>query len=216
MNRLLDLTHPLSDSIPVAPILPGVRFDPVMSLADGKPNVLMCSMPSHSGTHVDAPRHFIADGMTIDDVPLDWLVGTASGINFELAERQEITGAMLAGAADHVRGGDRLLIRTGFTTRYWTPEYVEHPYFTEDAADWMVERGIRLLGIDMLTPDKPHSLRDAEFGFPVHHTLLGNNVIIVENLRFDDPLPERFDVSILPLPIVAGDGAPARAFARVG
>ncbi|TNC25152.1 cyclase family protein [Amycolatopsis alkalitolerans] len=216
MAGFLDLTHPLNNSIPVAPILPGVKFDPVMSLADGKPNVLMCTMPSHCGTHVDAPRHFIADGMTIDDVPLDWLVGPACAIDFDLAERQEITAAMLDGAGGHVRRGDRLLVRTGFTTRYWQPSYVEHPYFTEDAAGWMIDRGIRLLGIDMLTPDKPHSLRDSGFNFPVHHILLGNDVIIVENLRFDNPLPERFDVSILPLPIHEGDGAPARAFAHVG
>jgi arylformamidase len=211
----LDLTHQLHSAIPVAPILPPVSFERVMKLEDGQPNVMMCSMPSHCGTHVDAPSHFIQGGLTIEEVPLEWLIGRSSTVSLELEPRQAITAAMLETAGGHVQAGDRLFLDTGFSARYQTPEYVEHPYLDASAADWIVERGVRLLALDCLTPDKPHSLRDAGFDFPVHHRLLGEDVIIVENVRLDPRPPDVFEVSILPLPLRAGDGAPARIVARV-
>ena len=211
----LDLTHEFHSGIPVAPILSSPRFESAMSLDTGVANVTLCTMPSHCGTHVDAPSHFIRDGRTIDDVPLDWLIGRASTVSLRLEPRQPITAGMLDSAGGHVRAGDRMFLATGFSARFQSPDYLEHPYLDESATSWILRRGVRLVGLDCLSPDMPHSLRDATFAFPVHYGLLGEEVIIVENVRLDPSPPEVFDVSILPLPIRGGDGAPARIVARV-
>jgi arylformamidase len=213
----VDLTHDIDSTTPVAPILPSVSVEQVLHLERDRTNVLMCAFPTHSGTHLDAPRHFLADGLTVDDLPLSALIGQASFIDLALDEalRAAITAPMLAAAGGHVRAEDRLFIRTGFCELYRDPRYFEHPYLTEDAVDWLLERRVSLIGLDVLAPEVPHSMREHPFAFPVHHRLLGAGVLIAENVNLPRSLPARFEVMILPLLIRDGDGAPARIVAEV-
>lgn len=216
MTRLIDLTHLFDASTPVAPILPPVNIEPVLNVEEHCTNVLMCSFPTHAGTHLDAPRHFSAEGATIDSIGLDVLVGPASFIGLDLELHQEITGEMLAESGAHVKRGDRLFIKSGFCTRYREPDYFEHPYFTADGVKWVLDAGVSLLAMDMLSPEIPHSLRQKAFAFPSHCALLGQGVLIAENINYPEDLPLRFSAMVLPLPIRDGDGAPARILAEVG
>lgn len=210
---VIDLTQPLHAGIPVAPILPPIKFEPVMRLGTHVANVTMCHFPSHIGTHVDAPSHFFPNGRTIDQVPLEWLRGTASILDLPRGRGEEISGNDLEKAGGDVQRGDLLFVRTGFGGRYVNPGYLEHAHLTEDAARWLVERGVRALGVDMLTPDAPHFLRDRNFAFPVHRLLLGAEVLIIESLNLEQVAGRRLAVEVLPLPIRGGDGSPARAVA---
>jgi arylformamidase len=159
---------------------------------------------SHCGTHLDAPSHFVADGITVEAVDLDCLIGrcqiidiptSAYDVPIECEHLPEITQP-------------RVLFRTGWSNRIdEDPEgyFGHHAFLTSDTADVLVRAGVRLVGIDCPSVDQS--------GDNAHQILLQNNVVIVENLVNMSSLPDECDVIILPLPIVGGDGCPVRAVA---
>jgi len=162
-------------------------------------------MGSHAGTHVDPPAHFIPGGATVDELPLGVLMGPVWVTH--LAGPGPLTAALLEAAAIPL-GPTRLIIRTDNSARMDTnptfdPDFVA---LAPDAAAWVLARGIRLVGIDgpSIEPYKSS-------GEPVHHTLLGAGVIIVENLALAGVAPGAYQLVCLPLRIANGDGAPARA-----
>lgn len=216
-TELIDLTHVLRPGIPLGGPLPDVEVSPLWQVANGDvANISLCRFATHSGTHLDAPDHFVAGGRRLAEIPLDWTCGPAAFVHVPCGEHESVGAADLDRAAAHVRPGDRVLLRTGFADRYAEPRYHRHPHLTEAAADWLVDRGVRLLAVDLLTPEQPRTLRDeAGFTFPVHRRLLGAEVLIVENAKLPPALPDRFEVMILPLPVSAGDGAPVRMVAIV-
>jgi arylformamidase len=214
--ELLDLSHPLAPGIPLGGPLPDVEVRPLWKVGTDIASVSWCGFATHSGTHLDAPDHFLPGGRTLAEIPLDWLWGPAAAVDVPTGEHGAVDAARLDGAASHVRPGDRVLLRTGFADRWTDPSYHRHPYLTEDAADWLVEHGVRVVVLDLLTPEQPRTLRTEEgFGFPIHHRLLGADVLIVENARLPAALPARLELAILPLPVTATDGAPVRMVGRV-
>ncbi len=198
---IYDISLPISNDLPVWPGDPTVRI----VRDDSLPAVSEITLSSHTGTHVDAPAHFIAGGATVDQLPLDALVGPAWVVY--LPGPGPITADQLA-AADIPDGPIRLLLRTdnsGRNALVWAFE-TDFVALAPDAADWLLARGIRLVGIDAPSIE-PLITR----GDPVHHTLLGAGVVIVENLDLTDVAPGAYRLACLPLRIVGGDGAPARA-----
>ncbi|MFF2114326.1 cyclase family protein [Rhodococcus koreensis] len=215
-DMLIDLTHQLRPGIPLGGPLPDVEVRDLWRLGDDIANISFTSFATHSGTHLDAPDHFIPNGRTLAEIPLDWLCGPASFVNVPRTEHQAVAGADLDAAGAHVRDGDRVLIRTGYSDLYNESEYFRHPYLDASAVDWLLDRNVRLVAVDLLTPEQPRTLRgDAAFDFPVHHRLLGADVLIVENALLPETLPNRLDLLILPLAISAGDGAPVRMVGRL-
>ena len=94
-------------------------------------------------------------------------------------------------------------------------EYEEHPYVSEEAAHWLVERRVKMLGLDLITVDLPQAMRPTPFGYPVHHTLLENNVLIIENMtNLQDLRGRRVTLYAFPLAIRGADGAQARVVAE--
>ncbi len=170
---------------------------------------------THTGTHVDAPRHFIPNGAPIDTIPLDQFVGPARVCDFSRAEDfQEI------GAEDLERelGGEhpeRIIMRYDWCRRLDTMSYyTHHPYLSEQAAAWLVERGCRLLAMDTPMPDNPKHGQGCDIDSPIHKILLGNNVVLVEYLCNLKALNSKHvELTVAPLKILDGDGAPARVFA---
>ena len=128
---------------------------------------------------------------------------------------QVIDVPMLEAMSPHVRPGDILLLNAGWSQLTATELYHRHPYLSPQAAAWIVERGVKLLGIDFPTPDAPVEVRPADFDWPVHHILLSQGVLVAENLAnlhtFDGC---RIEVMFVPLRIQGADGAPARVLAR--
>ena len=139
-------------------------------------------MPCHAGTHVDAPIHIVANGKSIEELPLDAFVGTGAVISVKKNGGEEVTAKDFESSGVEVNRGDILMLHTGWDEKFDSPDYNLHPYLSVDAAEWMVKKGIKMFGIDCITVDLPTPLRPKGFDFPVHRTLLGNNVLIAENV----------------------------------
>lgn len=170
---------------------------------------------THTGTHIDAPRHFIPGGATVDQLDLEQLVGPASVLDLTAyGANAELDVAQMAEALGD-RSAERVLMRFDWDRHLGTMGYYnDSPYLTEAAAQWLVDKGCRLLGMDTAMPDNPKNGRNGPKDSPNHKILLGNGVILLEymvNLKsLDRPV---VDLVVAPLKIRDGDGAPVRAFA---
>jgi arylformamidase len=208
MGRLIELSLRIGPELLVWPGDPPVEVVPRLELARGDPaNVSELRMGTHTGTHVDPPNHFVEGATGIDQVPVDLLVGPAVVADARHLDRPIAPADLEALAIP--RDADRVLLRTA-NSELWRRPRVEFPEryacLTPDAAHWVVERGIRLIGVDFLSVEE----KGAE-GHPVHHILLENGVVIVEGLSLGDAEPGSYTLACLPLRIVDGDGGPARA-----
>jgi arylformamidase len=179
----------------------------VESIAAGDPgNVSRWLIGSHTGTHVDAPAHFVEGAPTIESVPLDVLVGPAVVLDLTSVASHEIgpDDLLAAGLADD----ERVLLKTPNSTgALREPEKSPWVGLSKEAAELLVERGVRLVGIDYLTIDSP----DGETGWPVHHVLCGAGVAILEVIDLSDITAGRYTLASLPIKLVGSEAAPARA-----
>lgn len=205
MPRIHDISIPLHTGLTVYPGNPEVRVEPQQEIAKGgSSNVSTLSLGSHSGTHVDAPRHIVEGAAGVDAIPLDVLMGPALLVAFG-DDVRAIDAAMLR--ALDLSGQQRLLFRTRNSSFIRGAEFVrDYTYVAPDAAAYLVEIGVRLVGVDYLSIEQFHSGHHM-----THKTLLHAGVVIVEGLDLSEPPAGRYDLRCLPLRIANGDGAPARA-----
>jgi len=169
---------------------------------------------SHSGTHMDAPLHFLAGGETIDNLPLQKCLGTAVTLNLtHKPPNSLISIADLQPYADKIGPGSRLLLRTDWDLHAEKPDYrTSFPRISLELAAWLGERGIWLLGLE--SPSVA-SLQDKKELTDVHQALLRHDIVIVESLANLRELPDEVIFVALPLKIQGGDGSPVRAMALV-
>lgn len=215
VRRLVDLSHGVQDGMPVYPGDPDVRTRPATTLAEHGYNVLHLQMGSQSGTHVDAPYHFLADGARIDDLPLELFLGPALVVDVRAKRaRGRIEWDDLAPHAELLTPGRLLVLHTGWDEHWGTPTYAAHPFLTGDAAERVVAAGVRTVAIDALSLDETVLDGEAAGGFAAHEAVLGAGGVIVENLRNLAALRTSTPVlSVLPLRLTGADGAPVRAVA---
>lgn len=223
--RIVDLSVPVRTDMQVYPGDPPVAIHPAAQLATDGVNVLAVHAGSHTGTHVDAPFHLLADGARLDELDLTLFHGPAVVADLRgLPPRAAIDWPRLAPYLPRLRPGVILVLHTGWSEHFGTPEYLEHPWLTPTAAEGIVARGIRTVALDALSPDPtpPAGAQGpdpaAASGFPAHHALLGAGAVIVENLTNVAALAELPDplVSCFPLALAGADGAPVRAVAVAG
>ena len=171
---------------------------------------------THSGTHLDAFSHFIDGSQTIDAIPLEKLFGTGVVLGVAGKPSRPLSVADLDESSPAVRKEDIVSIHTGWDEKYGTDEYYSHPYLAEEAALWLAESRVKLVGIDTPTPEVPRSVCRASFDYPIHRTLLGNGVLILENVANLYALSgRRLTIGVFPVKLEGGDGAPARVVARL-
>jgi arylformamidase len=178
----------------------------VESIANGDPgNVSRWLIGSHTGTHVDAPAHFVEGAATIEDVPLETLVGPALVLDLTSVTSSEIGPEDLIAAG--LDDSERVLLKTPNSTGALR-EAEKSPWvgLSEAAAELLVERGVRLVGIDYLTIDAPAG----EVDWPVHQVLCGAGVAILEVIDLSDIAPGRYTLAALPIKLVGSEAAPAR------
>jgi kynurenine formamidase len=215
IGRIVDLSHPVTTGMPVYPGDPAVRLTPAATIGNHGFNVLDVHMGSQSGTHVDAPFHFVEDGTRVDRMALGQFLAPAVIVDVRhIGERSAIMWDNVAPAGDRL-GPDRMvLLHTGWSRFWGTDRYLDHPYLDADAAERLVAAGVRTVGIDALSTDATVRDGDHPTGFATHHVLLGADCAIIENLADLDAVdwPDPF-VSVLPLKLEHGDGAPVRAIA---
>jgi kynurenine formamidase len=213
--RIVDLSLPIRTGMPVYPGDPEVTVAPAATLEADGVNVLSLHAGSHTGTHVDAPFHVRADGARLDELDLGLFHGPVV-----LAElrgrppRSPIGWADLAGCAAALRPGAVLVLHTGWSEHFGSPEYLAHPWLTEDAARRVAAAGVRAVAVDALSPD-PTPAHGPPETLPAHQALLGAGGVIVENLTNLVALVALVDpvICFLPLPLAGADGAPVRAVA---
>ena len=164
------------------------------------------SLATHTGTHVDAPAHFLPGGATIDSLPLEILLGKARVV--EIPARERIDRADLE--PRDLRDDLRILLKTRMSGQMLKPGFQEdHLYLSGDAAAYLAQAGLKLVGFDYLSVDR-YGAPD----YPAHHALLEAGVIIVEGLDLSEVEPGEYDMACLPLRVADGDGAPARVILR--
>lgn len=205
--KIYDVSVAISPSMPVYPGDPAVGVEQTSRIAAGDvANVTRLNLGAHTGTHVDAPRHFIENAMTVDQIPLNLLMGRARVV--------EVTATSI-GPAEldefDFNEDSRVLFKTR-NSYLWGEQrefYKEFVHLTKEAAERLVEHGVKVVGIDYLSVEK--------FGFEVpdvHRTLLGNGTIIIEGLDLREVEPGDYEMICLPMKIEGGDGAPARVVLR--
>lgn len=205
MRRVLDISVPNGPGQHVYPGDPEPRVDAVRRLANGDVcNLSLLTMGSHTGTHVDAPFHFLADGAKLGEVPMDRMVGEC--LVADLRGRAAVDAAALRDVP--LRDGDILLCLTDNSAKWAAPAFqTDFTYLTKDAADVCLQRGVKAVGMDYLSIEA--------FGtseFVVHQTLLGAGVFVIEGLDLRQVTPgRRYTLVCLPLKFPELDGAPARA-----
>lgn len=214
---LLDLTQPFSDGMFSLPTLPPITVQRLRCISEDGVNVTQIGCSVHSGTHIDAPCHFVEGGRDVAEIDLEEVSGDAVALSVRCEPMQEITVRDLERQSVEVQRGDIVLIETGFG-RFFTEDpdlYHQHPYLAEDAAEWLVARGAKMVALDIPTPDRPEPARAPNFGFPVHHILLEENVLVGEHLaNLERVAGRRCRVFAFPLPILHADGSFVRFVAE--
>jgi arylformamidase len=210
-GTLFDVTVPLRPGMPTWDGEPGPAIRPLKQIGvDGEPAaVSLISLGSHCGTHVDAPAHFIPGGASVDQLPLDALVGPCRVVTVDPAAqgRSVIEPADLDPAA---LGVERLLLKTP-SGQFWSDPAFRRDFvgMSGEAAARLVRQGVRLVGIDYLSID-PY---DAD-PYVAHLTLLHAGVVVLEGLDLRATPPGAYDLFALPLKLADADGAPARVVLR--
>ena len=207
MTKFIDVTVPLSSEVPTFPGDPRFQMEFSHRLDQGEPyNVGKLALGTHAGTHVDAPYHFLADGATVDELPLEILMGKVRVVAVaarESVERQDLEQLDL-------RDDLRLFVKTRNSGQLRQASFQEDfVYLSPEAATYLVQVGIKLIGWDYLSVEKFGS-KD----FATHHTLLSAGVVIVEGLDLSQVEPGEYEMSCLPLRIAGADGSPARVILK--
>lgn len=200
----LDLTEVIENQMPFYPGDPHPYVSDFKTIDKDGANIKTLFLGTHSGTHVDAPHHFLKNGKTLDQ--LDALAYSGEGVVLNLAGVREVSASQIPDGI----GGKVVLVYTG-TSENWRLGWDMHDfsYLTFEAAKRLVNLGAKVVGIDSPSVESPNPTGD------VHRELLSNGVLIIENIssRVKELVGKKFFLLCLPLRVKGGDGAPARAVA---
>ncbi len=210
--RVVDLTQPMANGMPVMEGITPPAFHDLASVATDGYAMSQYTFVNHTGTHVDAPAHQIAGGATLDDIPLDRLVTDALTIDLTSREPGPVGLGVLGRFLPEVRRGDIVLLRSGNAANWGTDAYW-HGWCYPDAAAAaaLVDAGVSGVGFDGPSADPVDST-----DYELHHIWLSAGAIILENLAAMDQLPARCRIVVAPLKVSGANGGPARVLALVG
>ncbi len=208
VSHLIDISVTLKSGMVHWPGDPPVKITGTHSISKGDAaNVSKIDMGSHTGTHMDAPYHFIPAGKKIDQMPLDAVVGEARVI--EIRDKKSVKPEELR--RHNIRRGERILIKTVNSSRCWKKNSFaeDFVYISLEAAKFLAERRIRAVGVDYLSVGGYK-----EDGSATHRALLKSGIWIIEGLNLSGVKAGKYELICLPLKFWHGDGAPARAILR--
>lgn len=209
--RIHDISLPIKGQMIVWPggQRPECRW--VARVADGDPcNESVWTLGAHTGTHVDAPSHFLTDDGDIDDLALDLLVGPARV--FDLSDADGLITGEQIGALD-LAGVSRALLKTSNSAKRLGSDVFDTGFCSigPEAARALVDAGVRTVGIDYLSVERFVADSETDYEDPVHHTLLGARLALLEGIDLRGVEPGDYLLCAAPLRLVGAEGAPARA-----
>jgi arylformamidase len=205
--EIYDISLPISPDLPVWPGDPPVSLEQVASIGAGaEANVSRLALGVHTGTHVDAPHHFLNDGRTVESLSLEVLTGPALVVR--IPDQVKQISSHILNEAGIPPGAERLLFKTSNSSLWQAGVKTFANGFvavSAEGAGWLVQRGVKLVGVDYLSI-APHN-----DSVPTHRTLLNAGMVILEGLDLSAVAPGSYTLYCLPLKLVGSDGAPARA-----
>ena len=205
--KLYDITLTISESIITWPSDPKVSIQKTRLISKGNScNVSELKFGSHCGTHIDAPYHFEENGIKIDQIPLDYLIGDVTVFNIKNKEKIDLEDIKSL----KLNNINRVIFKTINSTYWKLPEFKsDFVYLTKEAAQYLVDSSIKLVGIDYLSIEKYGNK-----GADTHHTLLKNGIVVIEGLDLSEVEAGNYELIALPLKIKDCDGSPARVILR--
>jgi arylformamidase len=206
--KWIDISVTIRSGMVHWPDNPEVRVERAKEISKGDVcNVSMMSLGAHTGTHMDGPLHFIADGQGLDEMPLDATIGPARVI--EIKDKESVKPKALE--SYKIRRGERILLKTPNSSRSWKTDAFDEDfvYISKEAAQYLVDREIQTVGVDYLSVGG-----FKKDGVETHLILLGAGIWVIEGLNLSKVKPGKYDLVCLPLKVLKSDGAPARAILR--
>ena len=205
--KLYDITLTISESIITWPRDPKVSIQKTRLISKGNScNVSELKFGSHCGTHIDAPYHFEENGIKIDQIPLDYLIGDVTVFNIKNKEKIDLEDIKSL----KLNNINRVVFKTINSTYWKLSEFKsDFVYLTKEAAQYLVDSSIKLVGIDYLSIEKYGNK-----GADTHHTLLKNGIVVIEGLDLSEVEAGNYELIALPLKIKDCDGSPARVILR--
>jgi kynurenine formamidase len=218
--KLFDLSQPFSRDIPVYHIYSRPTFGVYHTIQEDDFYDRTASFYTHSGTHIDAPRHFSKEGYYISQIPLDVLVNRGVVLDLHMDELGKITCDNLEKAARKagLEKGDTVIINTGWHHRWEEPDYTtKFPGIVKSGAEWLVESGIKMVGVDWICIDHPSQTDMGDNSWASHGIVLSNNIPVIENIggEVDMVSGQRVTITALPVKVIQGDGFPIRVIAAI-
>jgi kynurenine formamidase len=215
--KLVDLSHPFDPDGPVNKKKNQLEIRTVKTVEGDGVNTREIMFDNHIGTHVDAPLHLIAGGASVDQLPLDVFCGTAIVLDIPCGQNGAIGRAEMENAGQEIRRGDIVVVHTGWGDKIGDSDYASHhPYLTEDGAEWLAEKGVRMVGMDVQSVELPHSLRQKNFRYTSLRILLTHGIPAIHNLtNLEQIKNRRVKIFALPINFRGADGAPARVVAEL-
>ena len=212
--KIIDLSHSIKNNMPCF----GAKWhittllEQMGTIKEVGRNTTKLVLGSHAGTHIDSPAHFIQDGRTIDQIPLEELVGKVTIVDFShLKENHPIEPQMLSG----IDITSKMIFYFDWAKKFKNADfYKNYPYFTQKTADFLIKNGVKLIGMDTPSPDDSRTKLGSEEDSIIHKKFLQNNVILIEYLNNLDQITdfEGWTLVAMPLKLENCDGSPARIF----
>lgn len=207
---IIDLTRTLENN------QPGVEIQQKFTRTENGWNAKTLSLYSHACTHLDAPRHFLDNGVTLDQIPLEKFMGMAHLVDITNLKPRDLIRVEHLGLADEdITEGDSLILMTGWSRHFDNADYYrdEFPRISEELARWCLENRIKMLGVEPPSVADVNNLSEVT---RIHEILLSGGIVIVEGLVNLESIPEKkVHLSAIPLKIKDGDGCPCRAFVTI-
>lgn len=208
-SRVVDCTHTIKTNMPVFPGTDGPILDPVCTMEEMGFREKKWTMYSHTGTHMDAPAHMLAEGKTLDQLPIESFMGRGFVLDVRECTETEIPLSRVQSVENLLPDIDFLLIQTGWEAYWGKDEYFQDfPALSEEAAEYLMQFELKGIGVDAISIDLMETKT-----FPIHGILMKSGLVILENLKNLSLLEGVFEFQALPLNVEDADGSPVRAIA---
>jgi arylformamidase len=205
-KKIIDISLPLSDSTIVYPNNVPLKIETHAHMPDSTTHLSKITMGTHTGSHIDAPMHAVIGASTLDQIPLETFIGICKVV--DATHRSPGEGVKKEDIGE-VKSGDRILIKTSNSIRGFENFYDDYVYLDGDAADWLAEMKVELVGIDYLSI-KQRGSKDQR----PHTSLLEKNIPIIEGINLNHVDPGYYELICLPLKFIGVEGGPARIILR--